>query len=72
MFHLRKYSKTLKPLFERDWNLYNIILSQDNFESDCPEAKFQTITAQRRIAEIRTVIFNEMINDTHMEEFVLY
>ena len=46
MFHVEKYSKTLKPLFERDWNLYNIILSQYNFESDCPEAKFQTITAQ--------------------------
>ena len=47
-----------------------ILLSQDGFESDCPETKFQTITlqiqfekvtVQKSIAELWTVISNQII-----------
>ena len=35
----------LKLLFESDCYLCNITLSQDGFERDCPETKFQTISS---------------------------
>ena len=47
-----------------------MLLSQHGFESDCPKAKFQTITSwsqfekvtvQKSIAELCTVISNRMI-----------
>ena len=34
----------LKLWFERDWYFCNIT-SQDGFESNCPETKFQTMTS---------------------------
>ena len=50
--------------------IFVILLSQDGFESDCPETKFQATTSQsqfekvtvkKSIAELWTVISNEMI-----------
>ena len=47
-----------------------ILLSQDGFENDCPEIKFQTVTSysqfekvivQKSIAELWAVISNRMI-----------
>ena len=48
-----------------------MLLNRDGFENDCPETKFQTITSlvhfekvtlQKSIAELRTVISNQIIN----------
>ena len=35
----------LKLWFESEWYTFVILMSQDGFESNCPEAKFQTITS---------------------------
>ena len=54
----------------KDVGIFAILLSQDGFESKCPEAKFQTIiswsqfekvTVQKSIAELWTVISSQMI-----------
>ena len=36
----------LKPWFESDYGIFVKLLSQDGFESDCSETKFQTITSK--------------------------
>ena len=35
----------IKLWFEGGWYYFVILLSQDSFESDCPETKFQAITS---------------------------
>ena len=47
-------------------DIFVILLSQDGFESDCPNINFQkitslTVTAKKSIVEIWTVISDQMI-----------
>ena len=41
----------LKLWFEHDW-YFAILLSQDGFESNCPEAKLHTITSQIQFEKV--------------------